>query len=202
MRNILAFMAGIAVAAMLLVGFTPKNEPFFEQQMRAEAIPTVRLVTASMAGSCSAVVVAPGYALSAQHCSVLPGMKVDGHAVAKISAFSTKDVILLDVPGLECPCAPVAMTDAAPGERVAAVGFPYGMGPLMTYGESQGNVYFEGEQYVLHTAGTSPGMSGGGVFVIRGGRVFLAAITSRSSDAGLVALSVNAAGLAPQLEDL
>lgn len=203
MRTFIAMFIGAVLGAVAVFGALPAAPAYsYETQMRAEAIPTVRIVTSSAEGGCSAVVVAPGYALSAQHCKGLPNMKVDGHAVAKIREYSSKDIVLLEVPGLGCPCASIAPTDAAPGERVAAVGFPYGIGPHMTYGESQGNVLFEGEQYLLHTAGTSPGMSGGGVFGIREGRVVLVAITSRSATGGLAALSVNVSGLSPQLRGI
>jgi V8-like Glu-specific endopeptidase len=167
--------------------------------MRAEAAPTVRLLNA-VNGACSAVVVAPGYALTALHCEQAFEPKVDGHPVASWRKFSAKDVALVRVPGLKCPCARVAPA-AQPGERIAAIGFPFGIGLSVLYGESQGDVAYEDERYLHHSAPTMPGMSGGGVFVVRAGQVWLVAITSKGAP-GASALSIPADGLEPDLRGL
>lgn len=169
------------------------SAPTFEQRMRAEAAPTVRLLKGAN-GSCSAVVVAPGYALTALHCEQAIDPKVDGHPVTVWRKFSAKDIAVVKVPGLACPCAS-AGAKALAGERVSAIGFPYNIGLLLSYGESQGDVIYDDETYLLHTAATMPGMSGGGVFVIREGRVWLVAITSQAAVGA--ALSVTVDGLHP-----
>lgn len=178
----------------ILVGgcATSAIAPTFESRVRAEAAPTVRLMQGAN-GSCSAVVVAPGLAMTALHCEQAFEPKVDGHAVSRWIKFSSKDVALVTVPGLTCPCA-ILSTPAPAGERLAAIGFPYGIGLTVSYGESQGDVFYEGERYLHHTAPTASGMSGGGVFVVREGRTWLVAITSRAAQSAS-ALSVPVDGL-------
>jgi len=163
----------------------------FEQDMRADAAPTVRLLKGAN-GSCSAVAISTGVAVTALHCKEASDAKVDGHPVAKWIEFSTKDIAVVEVPGLLCPCATLGKKAPA-GERVAALGFPYGVGLSMRYGWVEGDITYQDEVYLHHTAYTDPGMSGGGVFTVRKGRVVLVAITSRS--AGSSALSVTVEGV-------
>lgn len=185
-------LATFCVAILVGGCATSAIAPTFESQIRAEAGPTVRLMKGAN-GSCSAVVVAPGLALTALHCEQAFEPKVDGHLVSEWRKFSGKDVALVVVPGLTCPCASLS-TPAPAGERLAAIGFPYGIGLAVTYGESQGDVIYEGERYLHHSAPTASGMSGGGVFVLREGRTWLVAITSRAAPEAS-ALSVPVAGL-------
>jgi len=192
----LSFVLAVIFAGML--DAARQSVPTFEYTMRAEAAPTVRLLKGAN-GSCSAVVVAPGYALTALHCEQAFEPKVDGHPVAEWRKFSAKDVALVKVPGLACPCA-VAGSKAPAGERVSAIGYPYTIGLLLSYGESQGDVNYDDETYMHHTAITMPGMSGGGVFALRGGRVYLVAVTSKASSGS--ALSVSVDGLQPELKGL
>lgn len=189
----LRVLATFCVAILLGGCATSAIAPSFESQVRAEAGPTVRLM-AGANGSCSAVVVAPGLAMTALHCEQAFEPKVDGHAVSRWIKFSQKDAALVVVPGLTCPCATLVAEPAfEAGERVAAIGFPHGVGSLISYGEAQDFVLYEGETYLHHSAPVVGGMSGGGVFVVREGRTWLLAITSRGS--GTSSLAVPASGL-------
>ena len=184
----------VAAIAVLALWGCAATLPF-EQTLREQAAPTVRILKGD-SGNCSAVVVAPGYAFTARHCKDIVSSKVDGHPIAEWREFSSKDLAIVKVPGLLCPCA-VASSPPLAGERVSAIGFPYGIGLTLTYGEAQGDVFYENERYAHHTAFTMPGMSGGGIFTLRGGRVILVAITSRS--AGSSTLSVAVDGLYPRV---
>lgn len=195
MRKALGYFLAAVFGAAFAVGasFPAPATPTFSQVMRAEAAPTVRLLKGAN-GACSAVVIAPGYALTALHCKEAIMPKVDGHAVAEWREFSVKDVALVRVPGLVCPCAAVG-AEAPAGERVAAIGFPYAVGLMVSYGESQGDVFYEDERYLHHSAPTMQGMSGGGVFALRGGRIWLVAITSKGASNSALAVPVD--GLQP-----
>ena len=86
---------------------------------------TVRLVKSYENDAiCSAVVIAPNYALTARHC-LSTGFSVDGIVVEHIvtSGVGYRDIALLYTPGLRCPCATVGGRPAH-GTVVFAVGFP------------------------------------------------------------------------------
>jgi S1-C subfamily serine protease len=84
----------------------------------------VRAITDSDGAKfCSAVVVAPGLAFTAQHC-VTQGLRVDGRQVSTIvMSGDYKDIAVLHVTGLQCPCVPLGVRPAK-GDQVLAVGFP------------------------------------------------------------------------------
>jgi S1-C subfamily serine protease len=72
---------------------------------------------------CSSVVIAPGVALTAKHC-VAADLRVDSRKVSKIvMPADYKDIAVLHVPGLVCPCVPLGVRPAK-GDQVLAVGFP------------------------------------------------------------------------------
>lgn len=211
MRNIIAlFLAFVVLGGAFAFGYRlapPQPEMWvtvdpatpatmsFEQQIRAQAMPTVRPLKGPN-GVCSAVVISTGYAVTALHCEEAGDAKVDGHPVAKWHKFSAKDIALVEVPGLLCPCATLGK-QALVGERVAAVGFPYGVGSVVTYGEAQGDVIYKDERYMHHTAYTMPAMSGGGVFAVRNRRVVLLATTSKAADTSALSVTVEGVPIRP-----
>jgi S1-C subfamily serine protease len=83
----------------------------------------VRVVAVEDTKFCSAVVIAPGVALTAGHCLqrnlTVDGLKVD----VVVTAPDGKDIAVLRVPGLECPCAERGVRPAQ-GDKVLAIGFP------------------------------------------------------------------------------
>ena len=120
--------------------------------------------------SCSAVMVAPERAITAAHClnMTAPVLTIDGYeyAVTEGYAASPRDVAILIVPGAPCPCARIADTPLEAGDPVAAVGYPFGMALVVTYGEMQARVVLpeDGQEYLVVTSLGAPGNSGGGIF--------------------------------------
>ena len=120
--------------------------------------------------SCSAVMVAPERAITAAHClnMTAPVLTIDGYeyAVTEGYAASPRDVAILIVPGAPCPWARMAYTPLETGDPVAAVGYPFGMALVVTYGEMQARVVLpeDGQEYLVVTSLGAPGNSGGGIF--------------------------------------
>jgi hypothetical protein len=149
-----------------------------------------------MRGSCSAVAIAPGLAASAEHCSgLVPGgtLLVRGVALPIAGALvsTDRDQMIIDVPGLECPCVPIdARNDVRVGETVAVVGYPYGTERLTNSGPKVFMMQAPDalESYLVVRTTVAPGMSGGGAFLIREGRVTLVGVISRTDSMGLMAL--------------
>jgi V8-like Glu-specific endopeptidase len=120
-------------------------------------------------GACSAIVIAPGRLLTAAHCAEHEGFELDGKPVATVRLDAPKDLAIMSVEGLECPCASLASAPPALDEPVIIVGFPLGrvVGvQYVTLGRFQG-MHADGEMAL--SAHAAPGNSGGGVFVYRGG---------------------------------
>jgi S1-C subfamily serine protease len=105
----------LAVVAILAVGPVQSTDSL--------PYDTVRMVRLQDHQHCSAVVIAPGIALTAAHCLqrhiTVDGLKVDGI----VAPADDKDIAVLRVPGLKCPCA-VRGVRPAKGDQVLAVGFP------------------------------------------------------------------------------
>ena len=159
-------------------------------EAQATVIPLVGKGQGGLQRFCSAVVVAPGKAYTAQHCSDVPGMLAEqGGKYLPVAGVTlpdpTRDFAVLDVPGLECPCAqPVGpeYVNALPtGVPVAAIGYPYGeartttgvmLGYLRMVSPNGGE-----EIMMLTTARADPGNSGGGLFALDAqGRIWLVGI--------------------------
>jgi len=121
-----------------------------------------KIVAGESAGS--AIVIAPGYALTAAH--VVRGeapLFINGLKVVSKWFDVHKDLGLVYIPGLECPCAPLAD------------GFPLQDTPIVTVGYPMGKVQYATEGRVQEVANeniprlyvSSPvifGNSGGGTF--------------------------------------
>lgn len=83
----------------------------------------VRVVSFEGEKYCSAVVIEPGKALTASHC-LRKHMEIDGLPVDRITAAADeRDIAVVIVPGLKCPCAQRGVRPAK-GDQVIAVGFP------------------------------------------------------------------------------
>lgn len=93
------------------------------QSSIAPPFDAVRVVSKDGDKFCSAVVIKPDVAITAAHC-LQNGMMVDGIAAQSVEMWlTTKDIAVLHVPGLECPCATPGARPAK-GDQVLAVGFP------------------------------------------------------------------------------
>jgi hypothetical protein len=161
-----------------------------EQQARAPVV----LMTMGTS-SCSAVVIAPGEALTAWHCfqQNAEQVLVQNGLTLKIRAwtrYGKHDLAYIKVPGLECPCAKPLQGKAVMDEPVIVVGYPYNIGQVLTRGDVQEYTEYEGVVFRVITAPAAPGNSGGGAFVIRNGIVYLLGIVSQRATAGSITLIV------------
>jgi hypothetical protein len=155
---------------------------------------TVRVVqNADSDKVCSAVVIAPDYALTARHC-LSGGMAVDGlvvdHVRAPASVFY--DIAVIYAPGLKCPCATLGGRPVH-GTRVVAIGFPgrlegerratesarvnyigavITIAPWMVSPAAINGVYIFTDKAIVQN-----GDSGGGLFAIQNGVWVLVGIT-------------------------
>lgn len=133
-------------------------------------------------GSGSAVMVAPGYALTAAHVVPLTDeykMVIQTNlrqvAAIPVKIDRTKDLALLAV-DLKCPCAPKATKLPSIDEQVVNVGFPlYGIYRIQL--ATQGTIQGFYSNAVVTTAATAPGGSGGGLFAKEGDAYRLVGIT-------------------------
>lgn len=131
--------------------------------------PTNSVTVQAIISSGSAIIIAPGYAVTAAHVvpptpremmSIHHGGQLIRATPVKID--HDKDLALLAV-NIDCPCAPVATRALELDDVVYSVGFPmylmYGV-QFVTTGTVQGA--FRGN--TVTTSLTAPGGSGGGVF--------------------------------------
>jgi S1-C subfamily serine protease len=147
-------------------------------------------------GGCSVVIISPNVVISAKHCMDIPQMVVQrqggpAHPVVAFNTHNTKDLAVLTVPMIGCPCARTTDVRAEMDELAYAVGFPYGIGNVLTVGHIQGRVFTpDGQEYLLATPNVNPGVSGGGLFVVRGDMVFLVGILVMMTPEGSPLLAV------------
>ncbi len=193
MKHPITVLFALLLAFTLLGAATGDDVRAPDQQARAV---TLRMETKT--GVCSLVVISPGVALTAAHCK--PGAK---EGVARVEQngkwlpirswhiFPGTDLARVEVPGLNCPCAPLLQGKAQQDEAVIIVGYPYGIGQVLTRGDVQEPVIFENEALLLVTASAAGGNSGGGAFIVRGGRAYLLGITSRAAPEGHLVLVVD-----------
>jgi S1-C subfamily serine protease len=168
------------------------------QQFRDEAAATVRpIVDRDGDVACSAVVVRPGVVRTAAHC--LPVIvTVDGLKPARMSLMYGTDAAIVEVPGIQCPCATEADAPVAVGEQVMAAGFPfYGQpqpspqvitGPASVIERRTINSIYDicpatepmcvMDFIMVEPAILDGGMSGGGAFVFRDGHWVLIGVNS------------------------
>jgi len=118
-------------------------------------------------GACSAVVIGQDTAYTAKHC-LASVLRIDGLLVESSYEVPNKDMLILTVPGLKCPCVRFAPKRAQRGDRVYAVGFPFGDPKVTTRGEAQQRIIYQGGHFLVAVLGALPGMSGGGVFSVDG----------------------------------
>jgi len=145
----------------------------------------VGLYTDGLLGSCSMVVIAPGLALTAAHCQDLQLTKgfvkmEDGqtYEVAGLVPDPTgRDLAVMHIPEISCPCAEMALYPARMDEAAVVVGYPLGIGQIITTGFIQSRyTSADGEDFLFATTPVAPGNSGGGLFVVRQGKAYLVGI--------------------------
>lgn len=147
---------------------------------------TVRPATAAGERVCSSVAIAPHVALTASHCIDGGVDAIDGLLITGGTRYG--DLARVDVPGLGCPCAPLAQDAPVQGEVGRAIGFPGGgekrdrattIDAVGTTGDVLGTTLWGMENvFVWSKPVIRPGDSGGGLFVKRGERWVLVGIHS------------------------
>ena len=167
-------------------------------QMAREVV--VKLVSQDPAigSTCSAVIIAPARALTAAHCINIPDMALkydDGRVFPVLAALPDimgRDMATLLVPDLVGPTAITTTARIAADELVYAVGYPYGLGNVLTVGNFQFRVYDpeEDKYYLLSTVMIAPGNSGGALFVVRNGIPYLIGITVAYAGSPHLAIAV------------
>jgi S1-C subfamily serine protease len=141
----------------------------------------------SIMGSCSGVLIKEHILLTAAHCNA-PYIKVAGKAAILIKIDEQKDLLLLRVEAL-CPCVPVADGQVFTGDSVITVGYPFGnilgFTSVLTKGVVQGVVqnstYPEIEGHMLMVLPVAPGNSGGGIFKVFNGKLYVISVCSRGA---------------------
>lgn len=185
MKKLKALLVGI----MLLVAASCAS---------AQPADTVRVVSNAESDKvCSAVVIAPGFALTARHC-LSTGMAVDGIVVdhVRLANSVAVDIAVLAVPALACPCAELGGRPAH-GTRVVAIGYPGRLegerrttevatvnyiGSILVIAPwySASHPYSTAQFIFTNRAIIEPGDSGGGLFAWQNGRWLLVGINAIS----------------------
>lgn len=158
-------IGAFVLTAVAFLIYTPVAIPADELPQIATARASVRLWQSEM-GYCSVVVYAPGKAFTAAHCLVpLKDGTVDGKPVTKTEQYGTTDLARIEVPGLDCPCAPLATRPIETGDPAFIVGFPHGALRVLNWGVAQEMpIHPEAKGYRAVTVPCAPGCSGGGMF--------------------------------------
>jgi hypothetical protein len=165
-------MAAILLTAVALLTYGPARSG-------PDPYATVRPVEHQLFRMCSAVVIAPGKALSAAHC-VMEGeaTHVEGQPiVGAVFDPEGRDLVVLEVPGLHCPCATIDRAVPAANDQVRVIGFPGGKKEdlgVTVRGVGDASVVIPDsgvwEMRMIWTSpGIRPGHSGGGMFAFRDG---------------------------------
>jgi S1-C subfamily serine protease len=165
-------------------------------------------------GSGSAVVIAPGFVLTAQHVAANGGFKLrkDGPVGMLLASLTDPDgdLGLLWFPAKEaqCPCVELAAYEAEMDEAIYVIGYPLGIAQVITMGRAQGVQRVQAPDMfgsttdlglrLITTGLADPGNSGGGVFVLRNGRFQLVGILTEK--AGNLSMAVPLATIRPFLE--
>jgi len=158
-----------AVVYAALTGFSPYDR----YQYFYTAVKTVRMLELDNdGGAASGVVIAPGRMLTAAHLfGGYDAWKVNDGDVKRTFTIEyidpLTDVAVLSVPGIKCPCAPLARDTADQFSEVFILGYPLGArNPVLTDGRWQGQATDYAD---LVTAPATYGNSGGPVFILEDG---------------------------------
>lgn len=119
-------------------------------------------------GTGSAVVVSPGFALTAAHVVdgqeklIINGLPVVAVWLEEKWELSGVDLALVHVPGLQCPCAPLGETPAT-DDKAVSIGYPLDAGQYATEGRIQ-EIALDSPRFYVSTP-IIYGNSGGATFV-------------------------------------
>ena len=195
------------LAAVLLI------LPSVGQTIEPFPVETVRLISVYDNKICSAVVIAPDFALTARHC-LARNLKVDSvvvdYAIAAVP--ENQDIAVLNAPGLACPCAKVADRRPDVGDKVFTVGFvgekdwalesasaavqgietPARLAPWMQVPGFSDQTYILTDKVIIQA-----GQSGGGMFSIQDGEWKLVGINAVGVPASPGDVKEQASGAVP-----
>lgn len=153
LRNILLSFVVSAVAIVGFVHYTPSAN---FSQIRQSTV----MLQIGDSGVCSGAYIKPQIILTAAHCDGGP-IKVNGWNAVVLKKDVKKDLMLLYVGREGIPLA-IAEKAAAVDSPVQAVGYPAGVGQMVTEGRIQGPVVEKDiKGYTLFSAPVAPGNSGG-----------------------------------------
>jgi S1-C subfamily serine protease len=194
------YLLAVLAAALLLTVAVPTQSSTASLGIAREYVRQLQ--------NCSAVAIAPGFLLTADHCvsedrSTLV-LRPGGPAPTVLARGDDRlDYALLVYPAGEvnCPCATLASSDAERDETTYIIGYPYLLGQVVTIGLSQGIFLNERMPFgrrLVTAAQVAGGNSGGGTFVVRDGEFQLVGILVEGS--GPLSFSVPLADLRPFLE--
>ena len=124
-----------------------------------------------VSGSGSAVMVAPGLALTVAHVAGNKKLYILGKQVTTVKIDEERDIALVSV-ALDCPCAPIGSMPNL-DDKVVAVGWPLGAVEFATEGRVQGWDRFR----IWSNSPIAPGNSGGGLFAFQMGQWKLIGLT-------------------------
>lgn len=173
------------VSLLTIVGVQTYSPNFFQADVTELFHATKKIEIADL-GHCSGTVIAPQYILTAAHCLPTDStiLKVDGFVVKPVKVDRARDLMLVKGKEINCPCIPIGIQPKQ-GQKVYTVGFPVGIGPLVTEGLTQG-VQADVPEYeyigmqIVSTPATF-GNSGGGTFIRAHGHWFLIGVVSRTT---------------------
>lgn len=149
-------------------------------------------------GNCSGVIVGKDTVLTAGHCVVGEQITVGDVPAKVLKVDKEKDLALLTVPGISCPCAPIEVKNLQIDSPIVTIGFPLGGPQIATEGRVQTTWVDEMPIYEVITSPVSYGNSGGGVFQKQDGEWVLVGILSAVAtvDAGFFRIPVSHLALA------
>jgi V8-like Glu-specific endopeptidase len=159
----------------------------------------VRPLTQGSQIFCSAVMLQPGLALTAEHC-IAAYTPPNSTVVARGNDNLDYALLGFTVGDALCPCVRLAEREADIDEVVYVVGYPRGITQVVTLGHSQGVVSSPELPYgrrLVITAQVAGGNSGGGVFVLRDGEFQLVGLLVEA--VGHLSFAVPLADLRPFL---
>ena len=178
LRNRVYFVVGVFLAASFLLGTAHAaaihdraRETISAIRKVVPLVTTLHPQTGAPTPVCSAVMLSPERAITANHCTKYDtlSLRINGvdYPVLERAANPERDLAILVVPNAPCPCATIRGRRVEQDEVAYLVGHPSGGPQTVSAGRVQGYVTTTREQVVLSADG-APGKSGGGMFDERG----------------------------------
>jgi S1-C subfamily serine protease len=174
----------LAVVSLMAVPGTGNSQPLSTSKIAAEATPaTVTIISIDADGDTigtgsgfivrsNGTIVTNWHVLrGASSAVVILASKERYDRVAFLEGDSTADLAIIKIPGYGLPILTPRQSAPPVGERVVAIGSPFGLSHTVTEGIVSAIRLIDGRKYVQISAAISPGSSGGAVLDDRG-RVF------------------------------